>query len=159
MRIYLDHNATTPVRPEVAEAMSLVLREEFGNPSSVYEEGASARARVEAGRAQVAELLGVRMCPLCPRCNHRPEGGCQDMFGSNMRPMGGFLGAAVSLGGGNEYQQHTTPHLHVEVHLVCAYQYNTLMEIADAIKAKLVDPDSVKRFQQWLHKEDLPLPI
>jgi cysteine desulfurase len=61
MRIYLDHNATTPVRPEVAEAMSLVLREEFGNPSSVYEEGASARARVEAGRAQVAELLGV--CP------------------------------------------------------------------------------------------------
>jgi cysteine desulfurase len=60
MRIYLDHNATTPVRPEVAEAMSVVLRAEFGNPSSVYEEGAAARARVEAARAQVAALLGAQ---------------------------------------------------------------------------------------------------
>jgi len=59
MRIYLDHNATTPIRPEVAEAMSAVLREEFGNPSSVYAEGAAARARVESARAQVAELLGA----------------------------------------------------------------------------------------------------
>ena len=42
MRIYLDHNATTPVRPEVADAMIGVLRAEFGNPSSVYEEGAAA---------------------------------------------------------------------------------------------------------------------
>ena len=47
MRIYLDHNATTPVRAEVADAMSAVLREEFGNPSSVYAEGASARSKIE----------------------------------------------------------------------------------------------------------------
>ena len=59
MRIYLDHNATTPIRPEVVESMTSVLRTEFGNPSSVYAEGASARARVEAARAQVAGLLGV----------------------------------------------------------------------------------------------------
>ena len=59
MRIYLDHNATTPIRPEVVEAMTSVLRAEFGNPSSVYEEGANARARVEVARAQVARLLGV----------------------------------------------------------------------------------------------------
>ena len=59
MRIYLDHNATTPIRPEVVEAMTSVLREEFGNPSSVYAEGATARARVEVARAQVASLLGV----------------------------------------------------------------------------------------------------
>lgn len=59
MRIYLDHNATTPIRPEVVEAMTVVLREEFGNPSSVYEEGATARARVEAAREQVAGLLGA----------------------------------------------------------------------------------------------------
>ncbi len=59
MRIYLDHNATTPIRPEVVEAMTYVLRESFGNPSSVYAEGADARARVEAARAQVASLLGV----------------------------------------------------------------------------------------------------
>jgi cysteine desulfurase len=59
MRIYLDHNATTPIRSRVADAMSLVLREEFGNPSSVYAEGAAARARVETARSQVATLLGT----------------------------------------------------------------------------------------------------
>ena len=59
MRIYLDHNATTPVRPAVAEAMSDVLRADFGNPSSVYEEGASARARVERARGELAGLLGI----------------------------------------------------------------------------------------------------
>lgn len=58
-RIYLDHNATTPVRPEVVDAMSDVLRAGFGNPSSVYEEGAAARARLEAARGQVATLLGA----------------------------------------------------------------------------------------------------
>jgi cysteine desulfurase len=59
LRIYLDHNATTPIRPEVVEAMTVVLREEFGNPSSVYAEGATARARIEAARDQVAGLLGA----------------------------------------------------------------------------------------------------
>lgn len=59
MRIYLDHNATTPLRPEVIEAMSGVLREVHGNPSSVYAEGADARARVEAARGHVATLLAV----------------------------------------------------------------------------------------------------
>jgi cysteine desulfurase len=59
LRIYLDHNATTPIRPEVVEAMTRVLQDEFGNPSSVYAEGAQARARVETARAQVAEFLGV----------------------------------------------------------------------------------------------------
>jgi cysteine desulfurase len=59
VRIYLDHNATTPIRPEVVDVMTRVLQEEFGNPSSVYAEGAQARARVETARTQVAGLLGV----------------------------------------------------------------------------------------------------
>ena len=59
MRIYLDHNATTPLRPEVVDAMTLVLREDFGNPSSIYLEGANARAKIERARSQVADLLGV----------------------------------------------------------------------------------------------------
>ena len=58
MRVYLDHNATTPVREEVAAAMARVLRERFGNPSSVHAEGAAARAEVEAARERVAQLLG-----------------------------------------------------------------------------------------------------
>jgi cysteine desulfurase len=60
MRIYLDHNATTPVRPEVVEAMAAALREHWGNPSSTHAEGASARKALEAARSQVAALLGAR---------------------------------------------------------------------------------------------------
>jgi len=59
MRIYLDHNATTPVRTEVVEAMTATLREGWGNPSSTHGEGAAARAAVERARGQVAALLGV----------------------------------------------------------------------------------------------------
>lgn len=57
MRIYLDHNATTPVRDEVADAMAGALRGCFGNPSSVHAEGAAARAEVERARERVAGLL------------------------------------------------------------------------------------------------------
>jgi cysteine desulfurase len=59
MRIYLDHNATTPLRPEVVEAMTAALRERWGNPSSTHAEGAAARAAVERARGQVAELIGA----------------------------------------------------------------------------------------------------
>ena len=59
VRVYLDHNATTPLHPEVVEVMAHVLRDCHGNPSSTHFEGAEARARVEAARAQVAALLGA----------------------------------------------------------------------------------------------------
>jgi cysteine desulfurase len=59
-RVYLDHNATTPVRDEVVEAMVEVLRGRFGNPSSVYAEGAAARAELERARERVASLLGAQ---------------------------------------------------------------------------------------------------
>jgi cysteine desulfurase len=56
-RIYLDFNATTPLAPEVAAAMSQVLTEPFGNPSSEHWAGRPARQAVEKARAQVAALL------------------------------------------------------------------------------------------------------
>ena len=59
MRIYLDHNATTPVRDEVAAAMLRVLRDIPGNPSSAHAEGAAARAEVERARERVAALVGA----------------------------------------------------------------------------------------------------
>jgi cysteine desulfurase len=58
-RIYLDHNATTPLRPEAVEAMTRVLVADFGNPSSVHWAGAAARTAVDRARAEVAELLGA----------------------------------------------------------------------------------------------------
>jgi cysteine desulfurase len=60
MRIYLDHNATTPLRPEVVVAMERALRDTFGNPSSVHAEGARARAALERAREQVAALVGAK---------------------------------------------------------------------------------------------------
>ena len=56
--IYLDNNATTPVLPEVVEAMLPHLREHFGNPSSSHAFGRRSRAAVDEARAQVAMLLG-----------------------------------------------------------------------------------------------------
>jgi cysteine desulfurase len=58
-RVYLDHNATTPVRAEAIRAIEEALRRGWGNPSSVHAEGAAARALVERSRAQVAALLGA----------------------------------------------------------------------------------------------------
>lgn len=59
MRIYLDHNATTPLRPEVLAAMCAALRDLPGNPSSTHAEGAAARAALEQARAQVAAAIGA----------------------------------------------------------------------------------------------------
>ena len=56
--IYLDHNATTPVHPEVFDAMAPWLRGGFGNPSSGHVFGARAKAAVEHARDAVAGLLG-----------------------------------------------------------------------------------------------------
>lgn len=58
--IYLDHNATTPVLPEVREAMLPFLTEEWGNPSSSYQFGSHLKAKIEKSREQVAELIGAK---------------------------------------------------------------------------------------------------
>ena len=58
--IYLDHAATTPVRPEVFEAMRPLLTERFGNPSSIHRYGREARALLEQAREQVAGALGAQ---------------------------------------------------------------------------------------------------
>jgi cysteine desulfurase len=58
-RIYLDHNATTPLDPRVLEAMVPVLREGFGNASSLHWFGQRARAAVDEARGEVAALVGA----------------------------------------------------------------------------------------------------
>lgn len=57
--IYLDYNATTPVLPEVLEAMMPYLTSEWGNPSSTYKFGSKVKTVIETARAQVAELVGA----------------------------------------------------------------------------------------------------
>ncbi|MGH7873967.1 MAG: cysteine desulfurase family protein [Candidatus Binatia bacterium] len=57
--IYLDYNATTPVLPEVLEAMMPYFTTEWGNPSSTYKFGYKIKSAIEKAREQVAELIGA----------------------------------------------------------------------------------------------------
>ena len=60
MRIYLDHNATTPIHPDVLAAMLPYLRQAFGNPSSIHRFGREARQAVDEAREKVARLIGAK---------------------------------------------------------------------------------------------------
>ena len=59
-RIYLDHNATTPVHPEVLEAMLPFMTEQFGNGSSIHTYGREARNAIDDAREQVAALINAK---------------------------------------------------------------------------------------------------
>src|SRR5438105_9222804 len=58
-QVYLDHNATTPVLPEVLEVMLRYYREDFGNPSSVHRYGRRIRVALDDTRDCVADMLGA----------------------------------------------------------------------------------------------------
>jgi cysteine desulfurase len=58
MRVYFDHNATTPVDPAVIDVMSRVLREDFGNASSVHHFGQRAKGILDDARSAVADVIG-----------------------------------------------------------------------------------------------------
>jgi cysteine desulfurase len=60
MRIYLDHNATTAIHPDVVAAMLPYLRRAFGNPSSIHRFGREARQAVDEAREKVARLIGAK---------------------------------------------------------------------------------------------------
>ncbi|MXY46347.1 MAG: cysteine desulfurase NifS [Chloroflexi bacterium] len=59
--IYLDHAATTPMRPEVLDAMMPYFTADFGNPSSIYTIGQEARKALDDARERIARILGARM--------------------------------------------------------------------------------------------------
>jgi cysteine desulfurase len=58
-RIYLDHNATTPPSPAVVDRMAALLREDFGNPSSLHHFGQRAKAALDEARSSVGALIGA----------------------------------------------------------------------------------------------------
>ncbi|MFZ5753549.1 MAG: cysteine desulfurase family protein, partial [Bacillota bacterium] len=59
-RVYLDHSATTPVRPEVAQIVLEYMTNKFGNPSSVHVYGREAKQGLEKAREQVAKLINAK---------------------------------------------------------------------------------------------------
>lgn len=58
-RVYLDNAATTPLRDEVLEAMLPYLKQNFGNPSSIHQEGRVTRSAIEQARKTIAQLIGA----------------------------------------------------------------------------------------------------
>lgn len=58
-RVYFDNAATTPLLPEVVDVMAAVLKNNFGNPSSIHAEGRKARTLIEDSRKKIAHVLGV----------------------------------------------------------------------------------------------------
>jgi cysteine desulfurase len=67
-RLYLDHNATTPLHPAVLEAMLPYFAAEFGNPSSAHYFGQRARQTIEGARESVAVLIGARSSEIVFTC-------------------------------------------------------------------------------------------
>src|SRR5436190_22296030 len=57
MRVYFDYNATTPLAPEVVDAVARVSRETFGNASSVHQYGQQAKAVLDEARSEIAALI------------------------------------------------------------------------------------------------------
>ena len=57
--VYMDHSATTPIKPEVLEKMTQTLRDLYGNPSSIYEVGQRAKVCMEEARGHLASLIGA----------------------------------------------------------------------------------------------------
>ena len=65
MNVYLDNAATTPMLPEVIEAMLPYMRDHFGNPSSTHQFGRRTKTAIEQSRRQIAEYLGVEPRTIC----------------------------------------------------------------------------------------------
>jgi cysteine desulfurase len=144
--IYLDYNATTPVDPAVADAVTGALRELWGNPSSAHEYGKAAHAAVERARGQLAALLGAEPDEIVftgggseasnqaikGTCLRRPRGLFARLFGGRSPDRSHVITAAV---------EHPATLQPVEFlrRLGCA------VTILPVDRHGLVDPDDVKR--------------
>ncbi|MFZ0774737.1 MAG: cysteine desulfurase family protein [Candidatus Sulfotelmatobacter sp.] len=129
-RIYLDNNATTPVLPEVLEAMRPYFGEHFGNASSIHHHGQETRAAVERARDSVASLLGC--------------GSAEIIFTS-----GGTEGDNLAISGLTSASDHiiTSSIEHHAVLHACRHLEETGCEATyvPVDSRGLVDPDDVRR--------------
>jgi cysteine desulfurase len=130
LRLYLDNNATTPVLPEVFEAMRPYFGEHFGNASSIHHHGQETRGAVERARDSVATLLGCRAAEV--------------VFTS-----GGTEGDNLALAGLTSPDDHiiTSSIEHHAVLLSCKHLEETGCDVSyvPVDGRGLVDPDDVRR--------------
>src|SRR6516165_6805894 len=129
-RVYLDNNATSPLLPEVFEAMRPYYFEHFGNASSIHQQGQQARAAVEHAREQIAELLNCRPAEIVFTCGGT-EGDNLALFGL-AKPGDHVIASAV------EHHAVLNACKRLE-EMGCAVTYLPVDSQA------LIDPDDVKR--------------
>jgi cysteine desulfurase len=131
-RIYLDHNASTPVHPEVLAEMLPYFGERFGNPSSIHGFGREARAAVDAARDRIARFLRVRADEIV-----FTSGGTEsDNFA--------IKGLAQARGGGHLITSRVEHHAVIRT---CQWleSQGFAVTFLDVDEHGMVDPDDVKR--------------
>jgi cysteine desulfurase len=130
LRIYLDNNATTPVLPEVLEAMRPFFGERFGNASSIHHYGQETRAAIEHARDSVASLLGCRAAEVV-----FTSGGTE---GDNL--------AIAGLTGAGDHVITSSIEHHAVLH-ACQHLEDTGCDVSyiPVDGRGLVDPDEVRR--------------
>ncbi len=139
-RVYLDFNATTPVEPEVLDAMLPYFSAEFGNAASIHTFGQKGRAAVETARESVAALIGAR-----PQEIVFTSGGTE----SDNHAIFGIVGQSLSAGS----SRNSVPHL-----ITTAVEHEAVLNSCEALEKAgasvtylsvdregRVDPDSVRR--------------
>ena len=133
--VYLDHNATTPVAPQVLDAMRPYLEHEFGNPSSAHAHGVVAGEAVDQARNRVATLLGAE-----------PESIVFTASGSEADNLA-IKGVALADLGRRDHII-TSPIEHPAVLAACRYlelRFGYRVTIVPVDGFGLVDPDDVRR--------------
>ncbi|MFT4137219.1 cysteine desulfurase family protein [Microbacterium sp.] len=133
---YLDHAATTPVRPEAVQAMLPFLAERFGNPSSHHTVGEAAAAALEDARRRVAHVIGMRAGDVV-----FTSGGTES---NNLAIKGVVIAAALRRGGPGHLV--TTPIEHESVLASCAYLervHGVAVTRVGVDETGSVDPDAV----------------
>lgn len=134
--LYLDHAATTPVRPEVLEAMLPHLRDRFGNPSSHHAVGEAAASILADARRRIADVLGMRAADIV-----FTSGGTE---ADNLAVKGIAIGSALRRGA--PVHVITTPIEHEAVLRSCDYLHRvhgTSVTQVPVDSTGLVDPEAV----------------
>jgi cysteine desulfurase len=143
-RIYLDHNATSPVDPEVCAAMLPYLGDEFGNASSIHSFGQRARGAVEHARAAVAALIGARSNQLI-----FTSGGTESDNAAILGSFGGCFGGFLNKGSSGKAPGHiitTTIEHHAVLHTCQALERaGILVTYVGVGRDGVVDPDNIRR--------------
>lgn len=128
-RVYFDHNATTPVSPEVMQIYAEALEQVTGNASSIHQDGQRARQRLEEARAQVARLIGAPS----PKSIVFTSGGTE---ADNLAILGAVRAAAPPRQGSGRKHVVTTAIEHPAVLNACRH-----LEMAEDVEVTYVRPE------------------